>query len=112
MKTICVKLTPTEFAIALELAGRGNFKNISDVVRQALVELARQWKVKAKVLDQLQVERNQHEPRYRKQPRLPFDDSPAEASNTNFFAIAEKATARKRPSKKSRGPRKVRPASK
>jgi Arc/MetJ-type ribon-helix-helix transcriptional regulator len=73
-RTITVKLTPTEFALALELSGRGNFKNISDVLRQGLLEICKQWKIKPSALAAAQLERNSHEPRFRKAPRLPLTD--------------------------------------
>lgn len=70
MRTVSLKLTMTEYALVLELAGRGSFRSISDVLRQGLQLVCQSFKVKPSVVNQAIVERMDHEPRHRKQPLL------------------------------------------
>jgi Arc/MetJ-type ribon-helix-helix transcriptional regulator len=71
MKTVTVKLTPTEYELCRQLAVFGSFLSISDVLRAALVELGRARKVKTSTLEKMAAERNQHEPRARQNGRFP-----------------------------------------
>lgn len=71
MKTVTVKLTPTEYELCRQMAVFGSFLSISDVLRAALVELALARKIKKSTIDQMNAERAEHEPRARQNGRFP-----------------------------------------
>lgn len=74
MKTVCVKLTPTEYAALLDLALYHQFLSVSDCIRQAIGVLIVGRKAKRSTLEKMQLERNHHEPRKRKRSSLRFKD--------------------------------------
>jgi Arc/MetJ-type ribon-helix-helix transcriptional regulator len=94
---VTVKLTPTEHALAKELSTLGRFLSVSDVLRSGLMLLAAERKEPPTLLQLAQAERNQHEPRLRRQGMLPLIEA-----SSKIFRGKERSRPDKSAPKKQR----------